>query len=691
MEFVSPHLELDALKLNGLGPVTRKRLAEKGLIRVEDVLYFFPIHYNDLTVQKKIGELRFGETATIHVRLNSKQHRVARNRRLNIMEALVSDGSGSIRVTWFNQPYLQKTLKTGMELLLHGKLEMGRSGPGMTNPTFRILDSKTGRNPQLSIEPLYSKIERISNRFIQTLVRTCLEQVLPCDFQVPEELITKRGFPDKRTCLKRIHFPKDANEVRAIELFHSVFQLALIYDEFFLFFAGILAVRRKLIETRKEALELGQVEIEGYLAILPFRLTGEQYRVLKGIYAELSAGRRLVRLVQGDVGSGKTIVALLSAMPFFSRGGQAAFMAPTEILAEQHYKTIRALLEGSGIRVRLLTGSTAGKESREIQKHLATGEIHLIVGTHALIQPDICFKKLEFVIIDEQHRFGVTHREDLVRKGAAPHILSLTATPIPRTLAMTLYGKYDYDAIRELPKGRKPVQTVVKKEENLGEVYEFVRKVIRVKGFQAYFVFPVIEESETLDVQSAETAYEALKSGCFDGFRTALIHGKIPTAERKAVMDAFKKGEIDILFATTVIEVGVDVPNANIMVIHNCERFGLSQLHQLRGRIGRGDEKSYCFLVVRSLKGDNSYRRIRIMARTTDGFRIAEEDLKIRGPGEFLGTRQSGLPSFRIADLLRDADVAKMAREDAESAINGGRTDFLSEEEWQDRFGKSLV
>ncbi len=491
--------------------------------------------------------------------------------------------------------------------------------------------------------------------------------------------------------MKGIHFPGDSAQVRGIEAFTSPFQLALVYEELFLFFAGILAVRRKLTATKKECVTLTEGEKQAMLALLPFQLTGEQNRVLKEIFRELAAGRRLVRLVQGDVGSGKTVVSLLATMPFFPRGGQAAFMAPTEILAEQHFKTLGTLLEGTGVEVRLLTGSTGAKEAREIRKRLADGTIPLLVGTHALIQPDVRFHKLDFVIIDEQHRFGVAHREELVRKGEAPHILSLTATPIPRTLAMTLYGQYDYDAIREMPKGRKPVQTVVKKEENVVEVYEFVGKMVKAKGLQAYFVFPLIEESEALDVKSAETAYEELKNGYFREFRTALVHGRVKTEERKKAMDAFKEGKIDILFATTVIEVGVDVSNANIMVIHNAERFGLSQLHQLRGRIGRGKDKAYCFLIVKELKGDTAYRRVRMMAQTSDGFRIAEEDLKIRGPGEFLGTRQSGMPSFRLADIMRDRDVVVMARKDAQKAIDEGRTDFLNPEEWRDRFGKSLV
>ncbi len=691
MEGISPYLKLEDLNVRGLGPATVKRLAAKGLVRVEDLLYYFPLHYNDLTVRKLIGELRFGETATLHVRLNSKDHRMARNRRLAITEALVSDKTGSMRVTWFNQPYLSKTLKTGMELLLYGKLETGRNGTGMINPTFQILDPKTLLEKGPSIEPVYSSVERVSNRFLQGLIRTCIEGVLPCSFQVPEDIVEVRGFPDKRSCLKGIHFPADSAQVRSIEAFTSPFQAALVYEELFLFFAGILAVRRKLTVTKKARIEVSEREEKAMEAMLPFNLTAEQQRVLKEIYKEMAAGRRLVRLVQGDVGSGKTVVALLAILPFFSRGGQAAFMAPTEILAEQHFRTLSTLLTGSGIDVRLLTGSTRTKEANEIRGGLSNGKIPLVVGTHALIQPDVQFHNLEFVIIDEQHRFGVEQREQLVQKGKVPHIISLTATPIPRTLAMTLYGQYDYDAIREMPEGRKPVQTVVKKEENIGEVYEFVGKMVKARELQAYFVFPLIEESEALDVSSAEIAYEELKNGYFREFRTALVHGRVKTEERKAAMDAFKEGKIDILFATTVIEVGVDVANANIMVIHNAERFGLSQLHQLRGRIGRGKEKSYCFLVVKELKGDTAYRRVRMMAHTSDGFRIAEEDLKIRGPGEFLGTRQSGMPSFRVADIMRDRDVVVMAREDAQRIVNEGRTDFLTSREWQDRFGKSLV
>ena len=691
MKHFTPQIRLRDLSFRGLGPATLDRLEKRGLVRVEDVLYFFPLRYDDMTNRKRLRDVKPGEKVTVHVRVKSRRQRSSYPRRIPMTEVVTSDESGSLFVVWFNQPYLAGTIKTGMELMLFGKAEIGRKGLTMTNPTYQILSPDEMLHAASQIVPVYPAVERVSNRFLTGLVGHCINGSLPCNFQVPEELVHTRGFPDKRTCFSRIHFPETSAQLRQIESFGSIFQQALVYEDLFVFFAGVEAVRRLNVAVAKPVVDISTSELEQMKGLLPFQLTSEQDRVLTEIFSEYAAGKRLARLVQGDVGSGKTVVGLLAALPFLRRNGQCAFMAPTEILAVQHYQTLRDLLSGSDIRVRLLIGGARAAERREILSNLADGQIQLLVGTHALIQDDVRFHNLQITIIDEQHRFGVDQREALVRKGDQPHILSLTATPIPRTLAMTLYGQYDYDVIRSKPAGRKPVRTIVKKEENSGEVYRFVHDSVCRHKMQAYFVYPLIEESEVLDVSSATRRYEELKRDWFSRQRTALVHGRMKNEERSRIMDMFKSGEVDILFSTTVIEVGVDVANANIMVIENAERFGLSQLHQLRGRIGRGDAQAYCFLVVSEIKGENAFRRLKIMARTGDGFEIAEEDLKIRGPGEFLGTRQSGVPEFRVADIFRDRDMVELAKSDAKSIVEAGQLDFLDTREWQKRFGRSLV
>lgn len=691
MKHFSPHTSLGDLELRGMGPATLTRLGKRGLSRVEDVLYFFPLRYDDMSNRKPLKDVTAGEKVTVHVRIKSRRQRASYSKRIPMTEIVASDDTGSIFVVWFNQPYLAGTMKTGTELMLFGKAEIGRKGLAMTNPAFQVLNPDTLLDTMPDIIPVYPAVERVSNRFISGLVRHCLSGVLPCEFAIPEDLMALHGFPDKRTCLERIHQPETPAEVKSVLEMASPYQKALVYEDLFVFFVGVEALRRVNITVEKPVLRVDDDEIREFREMLPFQLTGEQARVLDGLYETYADGKRLVRLVQGDVGSGKTVVGLLAAMPFLKRGGQCALMAPTEILAEQHYRTLTTLLADTGIDVRLLRGATRAAERREILDGLQRGQISLVVGTHALIQEAVAFHQLALVIIDEQHRFGVDQRDALVRKGDHPHILSLTATPIPRTLAMTLYGQYDYDVIKEKPAGRKPVRTIVKKEENNGEVYRFVRESVARKGMQAYFVYPLIEESEALSLNSATERFEALRRDWFKDLRTALIHGRLKQEERSAVMEQFKAGEIDILFSTTVIEVGVDVPNANIMVIENAERFGLSQLHQLRGRIGRGEEQAFCFLVVSEVKGEDAFRRMRIMAQTNDGFLIAEEDLKIRGPGEFLGTRQSGVPEFRVADIFRDRDMVELAKADARKVVLEGRLDFLDQREWQKRFGRSLV
>ncbi len=691
---MSDYLHLDDLIediiFKGLGPATIKRLKLKGLKTVEDLLYFFPIKYNEMSNFKKISETRPEEKVSIKVKIRSKKFKRSFKRKIPMLEAIASDESGNIKLIWFNQPYLVPMIKSGAEIIVFGKTTWKNNNYCMVNPVVKFLDAEGFSSLKLEIEPVYSSIEKVSNSFLKKLVSFVILNTFPLDFIFPDELKEKFKFPDKRECFSNIHFPKSIEEVRKIENYSSIYQEALIFEELFEFFLGVFALTKKEDTVKKDPVLIDDKLKREMDSILPFKLTEEQKRVLNGIFKVFERGERLVRLVQGDVGSGKTIVSVLASFPFLKRGEQVALIAPTEILAAQHYRTIESLLKKAGIPVFLLTGSTPKKEKSKIYSGLESGIIKFVVGTHALIQPEVNFKNLQFVIIDEQHRFGVEQRQSLVEKGKHPHILSLTATPIPRTLAMTLYGHYDYDAIKSKPPGRKEVKTIIKKSENAYEIYNFVYKMAKLNKVQSYFVYPLIDASDALELASATEKFEELSKTYFRDLKVAMVHGRMRPQEKEDIMNRFKSGEIDVLFSTTVIEVGVDVPNANIMVIENAERFGLSQLHQLRGRIGRGGEQAYCFLIVDKL-GEKAYKRIKIMSKTSDGFLIAEQDLKIRGPGEFLGTRQSGLPDFKIADILRDSKLLEKAREYAREYVYQGKVELKDSKKWKEKFGKALV
>jgi len=690
MTRISPETRIESLKFRGLGEKTVQRLKKKGLHTVEDLLYFFPLKYNELSNFKKIGQTFSGEKVSLKVKVKTKRFRKSFRKKIPMLEVIASDETGSIKLVWFNQPYLVPMIKSGGEIIVFGKTEWRNNDYTMVNPVVRFIDPQSFSRLKLEIEPVYSQIEKVSNAFLKKLVSHVLANTFPLDFSFPKEIGDKYNFPSKRECFKGIHFPPSIEEVKKIEKFDSVFQKALIFEELFEFFFGVFALTKKEDTVKKEKIVVSAEKFQEMEKLLPFTLTDEQKRVLKNIFAVFERGMRLVRLVQGDVGSGKTVVSVLASYPFLEKGYQVALMAPTEILARQHFNTINSILSKAGIPVFLLTGSTPLKDKKKIYAGLESGMIKFVVGTHALIQPEVKFSNLQFVIIDEQHRFGVEQRQALMLKGDNPHILSLTATPIPRTLAMTLYGHYDYDAIKGKPPGRKEVKTIIKKRENDGEVYEFVYKMAKIKKVQSYFVYPLIDPSDTLELSSATEKFEELSKTYFSDLKTAMVHGKMKSKEKEEVMEKFKNGEIDILFSTTVIEVGVDVPNANIMVIENAERFGLSQLHQLRGRIGRGTEQAYCFLIVDRL-GETAYKRIKIMGKTSDGFRIAEEDLKIRGPGEFLGTKQSGLPDFKIADIVRDGKLVEEARSIARDYVYSGKVELKNSEKWLKKFGKALV
>ncbi len=655
--------------LKGVGPRRAADLQRAGLQTVEDLLYRFPIRYEDRSRLQPIASLKPGQPASFVGRVLSCGVRSTRRPGFKIFEALVGDASGALRATWLNQPFLRDVFSPGQHAVFYGPIEMrGSAGLQLTNPQYEILDDEdvetihTGR-----IVPVYERTGGVTPKLQRRLVFDALQR-LPADLpeQLPEELRARLRMPSRAAALRATHFPPDDVPVDALNRFETVAQQRLIFEEAFVFQVGVHARRRIAADERKpKPITVDDRIRESARRVLPFRLTGDQKRALKEIVDDLQRPAPMNRLLQGDVGSGKTIVALLAAIVTMENGLQVAFMAPTEILAEQHFGNIARLLGSSRFRVSLLTGSTPAAERREQRAEIESGRTHLVVGTHALVQGDVTFRDLGLVVIDEQHRFGVLQRETLRTKGLHPDVLVMTATPIPRTLALTLYGDLDVSTIRELPAGRLPVRTTAKPESRREDIYSFVRTQIDA-GRQAYVIYPLVEESEKIDLKAATAMADTLATEVFPQYRVGLLHGRMKPEGKDHVMRSFVAGDLQILVSTTVVEVGVDVANASVMIVEHAERFGLSQLHQLRGRVGRGTSQSFCFLLYQSPLSDEARERLRAMTDTTDGFEIAERDLVLRGPGDFFGTRQAGVPTFRLIDLVRDHALLDRAREEAE-------------------------
>jgi len=642
--------------LKGIGPKRAKAFAKAGVNTVEDLLYYFPRRYEDRRNFAQIEQLKEGEIYTIRAEvLSVKERRSFRRRGFSITEALVKDESGKLSCVWFNQPYIKEYLKPGESLVLYGKAELYGAKLQMTNPEFEEAGPEDGSLNVGRIVPIYPQAAGFSQRSMRQLIKGALDanltKIQDC---LPFDIRARNNILNLAQSLLNIHFPES-------EELHKQAYERLAFEEFF-FFQLPLALR-KLNKREKEGIK-HKVEgelAEEYIQGLPFKLTNAQNAVIKEIKADMSAPAAMQRLLQGDVGSGKTVVAMAAAMIAIQSGYQAAFMVPTEILAKQHYEKIKD--QRSKIKIALLTGSSDKKEKQKLYKEIKEGKIDLIIGTHSLLEEDVQFKSLGLVIIDEQHKFGVGQRALLPKKGANPDVLIMTATPIPRTLAITIYGDLDISVINELPPGRIPIKTMHFAENKRREAFRLAREEL-VYGRQAYIIYPVIDESYALDMSGAKKMYEELKNGEFKEFKLGLIHGRLKEPAQDKVMRDFKDKKIDLLIATTVLEVGIDIPNATCMVIEHAHRFGLSQLHQLRGRIGRSNLASSCILIS-SAKTLEAGARMEAMVKYADGFRIAEEDLKIRGPGEFFGRRQHGLSELRIANPITQMHLLKKAREEA--------------------------
>src|SRR5215471_1968763 len=655
--------------LKGVGPRRAADFERVGLVTLEDLLTRFPIRYEDRSRLQSIASLRPGQTAAVAGRLLSCGLRSTRRPGFKIFDAVVDDGSASIRISWLNQAFLRDVFSPGQHVVLFGAVEMrGSGGIQLTNPQYEILDDEDGETIHTGrIVPVYEKAGSVTPKMQRRLVHEALQRLPPeLPDVLPEAVRVRLNLPSRYAALLATHFPPADVPIDDLNRFVTPAQHRLIFEEAFLFQAGVAARRQTLASEQKAIVPHVDDRIrESARKVLPFRLTAGQKSALKEIVDDLQRPQPMNRLLQGDVGAGKTIVALLASLVAMENGLQVAFMAPTEILAEQHYLNISRLLQASRFRVALLTGSTTGAARRTMLSEVQAGTCQLVVGTHALVEGDVLFRQLGLVVIDEQHRFGVLQRASLRTKAMHPDVLVMTATPIPRTLALTLYGDLDVSVIRDTPPGRKPIQTSAKPESRRDDVYAFVREQLD-SGRQAYVIYPLVEESEKVDLKAATAMYDHLSQDAFPQYRLGLLHGRMKADGKDRVMKAFAGGEIQMLVSTTVVEVGVDVPNASVMIVEHAERFGLSQLHQLRGRVGRDRHQSYCLLLYQAPLSDDARARLRAMTETTDGFEIAERDLSLRGPGDFFGTRQAGLPTFRSVDLVRDRQVLEDARREVD-------------------------
>ncbi len=673
--------------VKGVGPKKAEALAKVGINTVYDLLLYLPFRYEDRSRRLKISEIQAGQSATVEVEVQSVHVRKTRRRNFKIVEVVAKDETGKLKAVWFNQEYLKDTLTPGRRVLIYGTFEQTGIGllPEVKSPHYELLEEGQDETTHAGrIVPVYERVGAMSPKVLRRVIHF-LVLGMPRDVPelLPEELVRRLGLLLREEAIARVHFPEEDAPLELYNAFRSEPQKRLIFEELFLFFLAVELRRKSDKKLTKPRVFTVDDEIRAIVRkILRFRLTSAQRAVLKTIADELASDVPMRRLVQGDVGTGKTIVGVLASVIVMEGGAQVAFMVPTELLAEQHFANIRKLLEPAGYRVALLSARLKRSEREALLEKLASGDVHLVVGTHALIQQGVAFKELGLAIIDEQHRFGVLQRAQLREKGLRCDLLVMTATPIPRSLAMVIHGDLDVSLLKELPPGRQPIRTVHKPSTELESVLHEMERELNA-GHQVYFVCPLVEESDKMDVKAAVDRYASLSEGAFAKRRVALVHGRMAAEERETTMEAFGRGDIDVLVATTVVEVGVDVPNATMMVIEHAERFGLSQLHQLRGRVGRGPAPSKAVLLSYGTPTPDAEKRLGVMVETQDGFVIADQDLEIRGPGDYFGTRQSGAPMFRIADMLRDAEM----REDAKREAH----DFVASEQAESERGRALL
>jgi ATP-dependent DNA helicase RecG len=726
--------------VKGIGPRLAEILAAKGLHTVDELLHYLPFRYEDRLNPRSIAELRAGEMATVIGEVRNSG--LFRTRKMPIFQLTVGQARARLKCLWFNGTYLRDKFPTGQIVALYGKVEDDRGELQLRQPQFEILGEPDGDAEQKAAEsleigrivPIYESAGqgRLTSRWFRRIIRRALEELTPeLPEGIPSAVRNRLNLLPPREALWKVHWPDEGESVHALQSFRTPAHIRMIFEELFFIELGLELKRREQKAQTGIAFQLNDQVRHAIKKILPFHPTNAQKRALKEIASDMEKPFPMRRLLQGDVGSGKTLVAFEAAIIAIENGYQVALMAPTEILAQQHYFSARRILEPSGYRIVLLTGSLEDDRKREIRRHISQGSAQLVIGTHALIEQKVEFDKLGLVIVDEQHRFGVLQRFKLMKKqdarvgtaapgcpaeqssarssaaelrstgqpratvptqtertgegarassaAAEPDVLVMTATPIPRTLALTLYGDLDLSVLDEMPPGRTPIVTKRVGDESAEKVWEFVRQQVAA-GHQAYVVYPVIEENEESELKAAMKMYRELSKKVFPDLQVAVLHGRMEADLKEQVMRLFQQGKIHILVSTTVIEVGVDVPNAAVMVIEHAERFGLAQLHQLRGRIGRGAAKSYCILMTGGKVSEDAERRLDAMVRTNDGFEIAELDLEMRGPGEFFGTRQAGMPSFQVASLIRDRDLLELAKKEASAVLSGPNSEISQSE-----------
>jgi len=684
--------------VKGIGPARAEMLAAKGLETVADLLYYAPFRYEDRSNVKTISQLAPGEKAAVIAHVATAKMSGFRRRAVGLFEVTFKDESaGTLLARWFHGERYADSLVPDTRVSLFGKIELDKTSGHrlMVQPEVEILSGGDEADETLHsgrIVAVYEAAGKITTRVFRSLLDRILKEIVLPEDPLPASVRQRIQLPALSEAIVETHCPSPGTDLRLLNEFRTPAQTRLIFDEFFWLECGLALKKNKARQSAGISFAVTDRAREQIKQMLPFKPTGAQRRVIQEIVDDMKRPHPMNRLLQGDVGSGKTIVAAQAAVIAIENGYQAAVLAPTEILAAQHFAYFRRLLEKLGYVVGFMVGSASPREKLQIKKLVSEGLVHLVVGTHAIIQEDVTFAKLGFAIIDEQHRFGVSQRLDLMKKGNQPDVLVMSATPIPRTLALTVYGDLDISVIDEMPPGRKPIKTKHVPESHIEGIYSFVAQEIAA-GRQAYVVYPIVEESETTaDIKAAEKMYLHLSEKVFPKVPVGLLHGRLSASIKEATMRDFQSGATKILVATTVIEVGVDVPNASVMVIEQAERFGLAQIHQLRGRVGRGAQQSYCVLVTSKL-GDIARERIRTLVESNDGFYIAEMDMRLRGPGEFFGTRQSGIPGLRLANLLRDTEILEQARAESQRLIEERPTEEIRavvtyiQENWQRRYG----
>lgn len=650
--------------VKGVGPAREAMLSRLGITSAEELLFFFPIRYEDRRNLTPLSALRGGGNVSTVARVVAFERRKSARKGLSVITVLLTDGETMARAVWFNRLGLEKIFLPGVRVFFYGRVDVRGGAVQLTNPEFEVLDEEEEERRALSIVPIYPTTAGLSQKALRRMMRSALDDFLPLlEEFLPLRLRSKLSLAEILPSIREMHFPTSRERWKSA-------RYRLVFDEFFLLQTGLALRRRRAGGCAHVAPSLfpGKLVERCVKELLPFSLTDDQKTVVQEVFSDMSRPVPMNRLLQGDVGSGKTVVALLALLTALDGGYQGAFLAPTEVLARQHFQRLAPLIESLGVRCALLTGSLSPGDRREVGSGLESGEIAVAIGTHALLSEKTSFARMGLAIVDEQHRFGVLQKHAFRSKGESPHVLVMTATPIPRTLTLTVYGDLSVSTIHQRPPGRKPVETRAVTPKKISGLLSFLRERITA-GEKIYWICPLIEESEKTDLAAAVSRYEDLGAR-FASFGVGLLHGRLPTAEKEKVMDDFQRGSLSLLVSTTVVEVGVDVPEATVMVVEDAVRFGLSQLHQLRGRVGRSDRKSWCVLIC-SPSTPESRERIDAFCSTEDGFAIAEADLRLRGPGEVCGVRQSGVTDFKVADLLRDGKILECARKEAFILVEG--------------------